>query len=230
MSLRRKIKVVLRDELGLVFVVARIFWAQRLSNLLPDEVGYRIRTALYRWAGVKIGVGSGIMGPIRIWGRQPLVIGSQTTINGPCAIGLEGAVTIGDRVLIGHDVVIVTGQHEIGPHWSRGGAVCPRPVVVENGVWIGARVLILPGVTIGAGSVIGGGAVVTRDIPPDTVAVGVPARVIRNLPSGTTTPQNPEASAEISADMIAKLTSVAPPNKSALSPKRRRYGIVPINR
>ncbi|NTV62282.1 MAG: hypothetical protein HGA65_01930, partial [Oscillochloris sp.] len=78
-------------------------------------------------------------------------------------------------------VVIASGDHEIGPHAHRGGRLIPRPVVIEDGVWIGAGALILPGVTIGAGAIVGAGALVTKSVAPDTVVGGVPARVIRTL-------------------------------------------------
>ena len=160
----------------------RLVLVQLVIRAIPYGVAPRLRTALYRVAGVRIGHGSVVMGFMRLWGSSQLTIGNNTTINAPVVICLDGAVTIGNGVLIGHDAILATGNHEIGPHDARGGTLRPRPIVIEDGVWTGANVLVLAGVTLGAGCVIGGGAVVTKDVPPDAVAVGVPAKVVRTLP------------------------------------------------
>ena len=93
-------------------------------------------------------------------------------------------VTIGNNVLIGPNVVISSATHNIDyrirnkdNHMDIGGA----PVVIEDNVWIGANVTVMPGVTIGKHSVIAAGSVVTTDIPPDTMAAGVPAKIIKKL-------------------------------------------------
>ena len=93
-------------------------------------------------------------------------------------------ITIGNNVLIGPNVVISSATHNIDyrirnkdNHMDIGGA----PVVIEDNVWIGANVTVMPGVTIGKHSVIAAGSVVTTDIPPDTMAAGVPAKIIKKL-------------------------------------------------
>jgi maltose O-acetyltransferase len=172
---------VIREELFPRDVRYRLVLMQLIIRIIPYGVAPRLRTALYRLAGVRIGNGTVVMGFMRLWGSQQLTIGDNTTINSPVVICLDGPVTIGSGVLIGHDAILATGNHEIGPHQSRGGTLQPRPIVIEDGVWTGANVLILAGVTLGAGCVVGGGAVVTKDVPPDAVAVGVPARVVRTL-------------------------------------------------
>ena len=90
-----------------------------MVGLLPHGAFLRLRTALYRSGGVRIGDGTVILGRLRLWGRQPLRIGARTSLNPPIAICLDGPVTIGDGVLIGHDVVLATGVHEIGPATAR---------------------------------------------------------------------------------------------------------------
>ncbi|MBQ7922064.1 MAG: CatB-related O-acetyltransferase [Clostridia bacterium] len=102
-------------------------------------------------------------------------IGVNARINGDC--------TIGDYVMMGTDVVVITRNHcyertDI-PMMHQGFAE-ERPVVIGNDVWIGDRVIILPGVHIGDGSIIAAGAVVTRDVPPYAIVGGVPAKVIKN--------------------------------------------------
>lgn len=90
-------------------------------------------------------------------------------------------VTIGDNVMIAPNVGIYTAGHPIHPDSRNSGYEYGQPIVIENDVWIGGGVTILPNVTIGRGSVIAGGSVVNRDIPPMVVAAGNPCRVIRPI-------------------------------------------------
>jgi acetyltransferase-like isoleucine patch superfamily enzyme len=105
----------------------------------------------------------------------------QMTFEGGCFINHHftamsiGGITIGDGVQIGPNVTIATDNHDFK---NRSVLRC-KPVVIKKNAWIGASVTILPGVTIGENAVIGGGAVVTKDIPDNAIAAGVPAKVIR---------------------------------------------------
>ena len=83
---------------------------------------------------------------------------------------------------IGPAVQLYTAQHPLDPVVRRSGLESAKPIRIGNDVWIGGGAVVLPGVTIGARSVVGAGAVVVRDVPPDTVVVGNPARVVRMLP------------------------------------------------
>lgn len=104
-----------------------------------------------------------------------IIIGNGTYLNHDVEIVAEREVRIGRDCKIAWDVVIMdTSQHGIG---AEPRAV--RPVVIGDNVWIGARAIILPGVTLGEGAVIGAGAVVTKDVPAHGIAVGNPARVVR---------------------------------------------------
>ncbi|MCC6237569.1 MAG: acyltransferase [Dehalococcoidia bacterium] len=108
-----------------------------------------------------------------------LEVGEGTFINYSADIASVRAITIGRNVLIGPQVIILdTNFHDIG---DRTRSDAPSPVVIEDDVWIGTRVTVLPGSHIGAGAVIGAHAVVNGVIPPRTFAGGVPARVIRSL-------------------------------------------------
>ena len=90
-------------------------------------------------------------------------------------------VTIGSDVMMGPDCVILTANHGMAdletPMWKQPSTE-PRPVVIEDNVWIGTRVIILPGVRVGTGSVIGAGSVVTHDVEPFSIVGGNPARLI----------------------------------------------------
>lgn len=87
-------------------------------------------------------------------------------------------IIIGDRVMIGPNVTLITQTHDVRAN-SR--IMFALPIVIEDDVWIGAGCTILPNVTLGKGCNIGAGAVVARSVPPATLAVGVPAKVIRDL-------------------------------------------------
>jgi maltose O-acetyltransferase len=140
-----------------------------------------------RAAGFQIGEGSTVNGPLRLTGRNKHLdlfsIGVDCLIEGPLHLDLGAPVRIGDRVHIGPNVVLLTVSHEIGPADERCGGHKCLPITIGDGAWIGARVTILPGVTIGAGAVIDAGAAVTRNVPPNTRAGGVPAKTLHDFAS-----------------------------------------------
>jgi maltose O-acetyltransferase len=108
-----------------------------------------------------------------------LVIGDRTFVNYGCDIAATGLVSIGADCMIGTHVSIIDNDfHEVG---DRHRMPVSKPVVIGDNVWIGNRAIVLPGVTIGSGSVVGAGAVVVHDVPPGTVAVGNPARVVKSI-------------------------------------------------
>jgi maltose O-acetyltransferase len=90
-------------------------------------------------------------------------------------------VTIGDDVLLGPNVQLLTPTHPLEPGPRRDKWEAAKPIVIEDNAWLGGGVIVCPGVTIGQNTVVGAGAGVTRDLPPNVVAVGNPARVIRQL-------------------------------------------------
>ncbi|MGE5280070.1 MAG: acyltransferase [Deltaproteobacteria bacterium] len=110
-------------------------------------------------------------------------IGRSCTVNDYAVVYGYGGVTIGDDVHIASHCVIVASEHDMAllgtGRFSR--EMIGKGIRIEASVWIGAHVVVLDGVTIGAGSVIGAGAVVARDIPPHSLALGVPARVVRSI-------------------------------------------------
>lgn len=93
----------------------------------------------------------------------------------------SGKITIGDNVFIAPNVCVITEEHAMDVEQRSVGLEYARPVTIGDNVWICAGALILPGVTIGEGSVIGAGSVVTKDVPPRCLAAGNPCRVIRAL-------------------------------------------------
>ena len=108
-------------------------------------------------------------------------IGSHAYINFDCGMLDNAPITLGDHVWIGPMVGLFATNHALDFEERRAGACRSRPIVIGDGVWLGGHVTVLGGVTIGEGSVIGAGSVVTHDIPPYSVAVGNPARVLRPI-------------------------------------------------
>lgn len=142
---------------------------RRLRALCGRELFYRCGTSVLieRKAWFRSGYG------VSIGDRSN--IGINANIN--------GQVEIGEDVLMGPDVIIMSRNHvfaDLSQPIRLQGYTEHRPVVIGNNVWIGARVIILPGVKIGSGAVIGAGSVVTKNIPEFVVAAGVPAKVIRH--------------------------------------------------
>lgn len=109
-----------------------------------------------------------------------IYIGKNVFINAQCLLAAEEKITINDNVRIGFRTMIITSNYTLHYDEKKGGRTPYfKPVVIEKNAWIGSNVVILAGVTIGEGSIVGAGAVVTKDIPKFSVAVGVPAKVIK---------------------------------------------------
>ncbi|MCJ7826813.1 MAG: sugar O-acetyltransferase [Demequinaceae bacterium] len=131
-----------------------------LGSIAPDTY---IRAPLFVDYGVNITIGSGSFANYGL-------------------IALDVApITIGNDVLIGPNVQFLTPSHPIDPERRRDKLESAKPIVIGNNVWLGGGVIVLGGVTIGENSIIGAGAVVTKDIPANVIAVGNPARVIREV-------------------------------------------------
>lgn len=108
-----------------------------------------------------------------------LTIGKNVFINSGCKFQDQGGIIIEDGVLIGHNVVLATLNHDFMP--SKRNTIYPSPIVIGRNVWIGSNATVVAGVTIGHGAVIAAGAVVTKDVPPNTIVGGVPAKSIRAI-------------------------------------------------
>lgn len=108
-----------------------------------------------------------------------LTLGEHVFINSGCRFQDQGGIVIGDRTLIGHNVVLATLNHDMNP--NKRGTLHPSPIHIGKDVWIGANATVLPGVTIGEGAVIAAGAVVTNDVAARTVVGGVPAKMLKMI-------------------------------------------------
>ncbi|WP_369050054.1 sugar O-acetyltransferase [Burkholderia gladioli] len=150
-----------------------------LNRLTFDDAD-AVRALFRELIGKPVDDGFSLIPPFYSTGGTDIRVGRQVFINQNCTFYDLGGIDIGDQVMIGPNVSILTSGHPVEPSRRRS-CVVAKPVVIENNVWIGAGAIILGGVTIGENSVVAAGAVVTRDVPRDTLAGGNPARVIRSI-------------------------------------------------
>lgn len=129
----------------------------------------------------KVGEACIVEQPIQAnWGKHTY-LGDRVYINFNLTLVDDAEVWIGDDVKIGPNVTIATATHPLEADQRKQGIQMNRPVHIKNGVWLGAGVIVLPGVTIGENTTIGAGSVVTTDIPANVVAYGIPCRVRKRL-------------------------------------------------
>lgn len=151
--------------------------ADRYSRtaLADEDAGRAVLTALLG----ALGEGSTIRPPLYVDLGSNIRIGARTAVNYHLTALDVAPITIGDDCLIGPNVQLLTPTHPVEPEPRRAKLEAARPITIGDNVWLGGGVVVCPGVTIGDNAVIGAGSVVTRDVPADVVAVGNPARVVR---------------------------------------------------
>lgn len=121
----------------------------------------------------------GLIPPFNTDFGKNIHIGKNVFINSDCKMQDQGGVFIGDDVLIGHNACLLTLNHDSDP--KARADMHPKPVYIEDKVWLGSNVTVLPGVRIGEGAIVAAGAVVTRDVEAGTVVGGVPAKLIKKI-------------------------------------------------
>lgn len=140
------------------------------------------REALLSAMMAEVGKGCYIEPPFRAnWGGHHVHLGNYVYVNFNLTLVDDTHIYIGDYRMIGPNVTIATAGHPILPELREKTYQFNAPVHIGRNCWLGAGVIVLPGVTIGDNTVIGAGSVVTRDIPSDVVAVGSPCRVLRPI-------------------------------------------------
>ena len=149
-------------------------------NALPYDDREAIRATWSELTGQPVDETFNLIPPVYSDHGINIRLGRNVFINQGCRLNDIGGIEIGDEVMIGPDVSLITSGHPVDPRTRRSG-ITAAPIRIGRNVWIGARAMILQGVTVGEDSVIGAGAIVTSDIPPSTLAVGVPAKVVRHL-------------------------------------------------
>lgn len=176
------------DRVRLLRVRTLTYLTNYLIGNLPS---FALRRGWYRrMLGISLGPQSGIHLGCYLWfygpgqiRRDGVSIGAYSRINRDCTLDVRGGLTIGDNVSVSPQVSILTASHGVADPEFR---VENRRVVIEDNVFVGTRAMILPGVTLGRGSVVAAGAVVARDVPPLAIVAGVPARIVGERPEAAT--------------------------------------------
>lgn len=173
----------------------RLLLVRTLNWLTNYLVRFVPSFAFRRWwyrrvLGISFGKHVGVHLGCYVWFYSPgqvrrdgISIGSYSRINRNCCLDLRGGLVIGENVSVSPEVAILTAAHGVADPEFR---VVGKPVVIEDHVWIGSRAMILGGTTLGRGSVVAAGAIVTRDVPPLAIVAGVPARVVASRPEEAT--------------------------------------------
>ncbi|MCH5142659.1 MAG: sugar O-acetyltransferase [Clostridiales bacterium] len=138
-----------------------------------------LRELFAELTGQEIDENFGLFPPFYTDYGKNIKLGKGVFINEGCCFQDQGGIEIGDNALIGQQVVIATLNHDLAP--DKRANMIPAPVKIGNNVWIGTHATILAGVTIGDNAVIAAGAVVTKDVPANSVVGGVPAKIIKTI-------------------------------------------------
>jgi len=161
---------------------AALYIINIIFRLIPETRFFKLKSVLLCWVGGELGKDVRICSSVVVIGAGALKIGDDTWIGHQALICSSSRIVIGKYVDIGPRCYLGTGTHEIdltGLHSA--GTGINMDIIIEDGVWLGANCSILPGVTIGKKSVIAAGAVVTKDVPPNVIVGGIPARIIKPL-------------------------------------------------
>lgn len=149
-------------------------------NRLTFNDAEEIRALFSDLIGKKVDDSFLLIPPFYTTGGVEISVGRNVFINQNCTFYDLGGLNIADDVMIGPNVSIITSGHPIEPSQRRA-CVVAKPIVIERNVWIAAGATIIGGVTVGENSVVAAGSVVTKDVPPNTLAGGNPARIIRSI-------------------------------------------------
>ncbi|CAH0017060.1 unnamed protein product [Clonostachys rhizophaga] len=160
--------------------------AQKFNTYVPgdsdsDAEASAVKEGLINQLFGKVGEGTYLEPSLQVDYGCNITVGKGFYANFNCVILDCAHVTIGDRVMFATGVSLITATHETGLQSRRDNIEYAEPIVIGDDCWLGANVTVLPGVTIGKGCTIGAGAVVSKDIPDYSVAVGVPAKVIKKV-------------------------------------------------
>lgn len=159
--------------------------AAEQARRITCELNYKfhtmeeIRALFSELTGKSVDEGFGMFPPFYTDFGRNITVGRRVFINEGCCFQDQGGIEIGDDCLIGHQAVFATLNHDADP--NKRGNMIAAPIKLGKGVWVGAHATILAGVTVGDHAIIAAGAVVTRDVPPDTVVGGVPAKILKHI-------------------------------------------------
>lgn len=168
-----------KDEAIFNIVKDTVHYVEILNKLSNSEI--QRRRDFLRTFVAKLDEGAMINSPFYMEFANHLEMGVNSFINYDCIMLNNAMVKLGDNVLVGPKVSFYTAMHPIDAKQREQWLVYAKPITVEDNVWIGGSATILGGVTIGKNAIVGAGAVVTKDVEPNTIVVGNPARVLRKI-------------------------------------------------
>ena len=151
----------------------------RMNRLTFDDAD-EVRALFAELTGREIDKSFLLIPPFYMAGGGDIRVGKNVFVNQNCTFYDLGGLIIGDDVMIGPNVQLITAGHPLDPVTRRTTTV-GKPIVIERNVWVAAGATVIGGVTIGENSVIAAGSVVTRDVPPNTLVAGNPARIVREI-------------------------------------------------
>ena len=149
-----------------------------LNRLTFDDAD-EIRTLFSQLIGKKVDESFLLIPPFYTAGGDEIRVGRNVFVNQNCTFYDLGGLDIADDVMIGPNVSIITAGHALEPSKRR--VTIGQPIVIERTVWIAAGAIVIGGVTVGENSVVAAGSVVTRDVPPNSLVGGNPARIVRSI-------------------------------------------------
>ena len=168
-----------KDEAIFNIVKDTVHYVEILNKLSNSEI--QRRRDFLRTFVAKLDEGAMINSPFYMEFANHLEMGVNSFINYDCIMLNNAMVKLGDNVLVGPKVSFYTAMHPIDAKQREQWLVYAKPITVEDNVWIGGSATVLGGVTIGKNAIVGAGAVVTKDVEPNTIVVGNPARVLRKI-------------------------------------------------
>lgn len=167
MKIKNRLKLLIPDKL---ILFKRKVYPISISKIFQFLIFLKFK---------KFGSNSSITYPSIFKGIKNISIGSNTDIGAFVHIWGNGGVNIGNRVLIASHVTITSLTHDYSFKIIKNAPGISSPIFIEDDVWIGSHSVIMPGVTLGQGAVVGAGAIVTKDVPPYAVVIGVPAKIVK---------------------------------------------------
>ena len=164
-----------------IFMTEKLNEALRITHKInnefhtPDE----IQELFAKLTNTELNETLNVIPPFNTDFGKNIHIGQRVFINSGCKMQDQGGIYIGNDVLIGHNACLLTLNHEMDP--ENRADMHPKPIHIEDKVWLGSNVTVLPGVTIGEGAIVAAGAVVTKDVESNTIVGGVPAKIIKRI-------------------------------------------------
>ncbi|SEW52771.1 Acetyltransferase (isoleucine patch superfamily) [Chitinophaga arvensicola] len=168
------------ESAAMVASTARAMTITAALNRLTFSDAVEIRALFSELTGQQVDDSFLLLPPFYTAGGSEIRVGKNVFINQNCTFYDLGGIDIGDEVMIGPNVSIITTGHPLSPSQRRAVTI-GNPIVIERNVWIATGAIIVGGVTIGENSVVAAGSVVTKDVPPNMLVGGNPARVIRPI-------------------------------------------------